>query len=165
LTSSNGSGLPLRAGGGVAAGLGATLLMEQASSLIYQRQSEALRDEEEQLRKEMPTTVLVRKAAGLLGRELDDETAQRLGMATHYAFGASGGPVAQVLRALGASPLKAGLIVATGMEIFVDQTANTVLGLTAPSWKFPAGTHVRAVAAHVVYGTALGLMLAAGDSK
>jgi len=51
------------------------------------------------------------------------------------------------------------------MEIVVDQLANTALGLAAPSWKFPAVTRLRAVAAHAVYGVALGLMLGAGVSR
>jgi hypothetical protein len=43
-----------------------------------------------------------------------------------------------------------------------DQVANTALGLTAPSWRFPVFPNVRGVAAHVVYGMALGLLLVAG---
>jgi hypothetical protein len=149
--------------GAAVAGLGATLMMEYVSSFWYERHGEQVREREEQLRTEMPTTVLVRKAARLAGRELDDETAQRAGMIAHYAFGSSGGPAAQLLVSAGQDPLKAGLTVAMGMELFIDQGANTVLGLTAPTWRFPLVTQARAVAAHTAYGLALGLMLAAGD--
>ena len=42
---------------------------------------------------------------------------------------------------------------------------NTVLGLTAPTWRFPLVTQVRALVAHLAYGLALGLLLAAGRKR
>lgn len=148
--------------GSAVAGLSATLLMEYASSFIYERQSEGSREREEKLRTEMPTTTLVRKVAGALNVELDDDKAQRLGMVSHYVFGAAGGPAAVTLMSMGISPMKAATAVSASMEIVVDQAANTVLGLTAPSWEFPVVANVRGVAAHAVYGASLGLMLEAG---
>ncbi len=149
--------------GSALAGLGATLFMEQASTKFYERQSPQSRQREEQLRTEMPTTTLVRKAAGLLGEELSDERAERLGTLSHYAFGAAGGPAALLLTRLPTSPLRAGLAVATAMEVFVDEGMNTVLGLTAPPQEWPWQAHARGVAAHAVYGAALGLLLATGS--
>lgn len=147
--------------GGLVVGLSATFLMEYASSFVWKRQSEQSRERENELRPEMPTTVLVRKAAGLAGAEISDEQAQRLGMIAHYGFGTAGGPATIALTRVGVEPLKAGLAVAGAMELFVDQIANTVLGLTAPSWKFPPIANVRGALAHVVYGGAVGLMLEA----
>ena len=149
--------------GSALAGLGATLFMEHASTALYDRQSAASRQREVELRKEMPTTTLVRKVAGALGSELDDARAERLGMVAHYAFGAAGGPQALLLRRFGLSPLQAGLSVATAMEVFVDEGVNTVLGLTAPPQQWPWQAHARGVAAHAVYGVTLGLLLAAGS--
>lgn len=151
-----------RLAGGLVAGLGATVLMEYASQWMYERQSEASREREERLRQEMPTTVLVRKVARAAGRQLGDEPAEKLGMATHYAFGAGGGPVAVALTSAGMAPLRAGLAVGAAMETVADQALNTALGLTPPPQAFPAVTHLRAVGAHVAYGLALGLMLEAG---
>lgn len=148
--------------GSLVAGLGATLLMEQASSAIYARHSEATRKREEELRPEMPTTVLVRRAGAALGLDLGDAAAERLGMVSHYGFGAAGGAAVRPLVATGMSPLRAALAVAAAMEVGVDQAATTVLGLTAPTWRFPLVTNIRAVAAHAVYGASLGLMLEAG---
>lgn len=143
-------------------GLGATLFMEYTSSWLYGKQDEAARKREEQLRAAMPTTVLVRKAAGLIGSELDDQTAEKLGMIAHYAFGAGGGPAAVALRRVGVSPIAAGLTVAGAMEVVVDQGMNHLLGLTAPPAEWPWQAHARGGAAHIAYGTAVGLMLAAG---
>ena len=43
---------------------------------------------------------------------------------------------------------------------------NPALRRTAPSWRFPLIANAWDAAAHVVYGTALGLLLAAGkDSR
>ena len=61
-----------------------------------------------------------------------------------------------------AGPLRAGAIVAAAMELGADQGANTLLGLTAPTWRLPLVTQLRAFVAHLVYGVSLGLLLAAG---
>lgn len=149
--------------GATLAGLGATLFMEYSSTWFYNRQSDESRQREEQLRKEMPTTTLVRKAAALVDTQLDDNQTERLGMITHYVFGAAGGPQAILLRRLGLSPLQAGLGVATTMEILVDEGMNTALGLTAPPQDWPWQAHARGFFAHAIYGAALGLLLAAGS--
>ncbi len=67
----------------------------------------------------MPTTTLVRKTADLLGRELGDAQAEKLGAVSHYLFGAAGGPAAQLLAGSRRSPLRAGLGVGTAMEAIV----------------------------------------------
>lgn len=148
--------------GGALAGLAATLFMEHASTSFYNRQSAQSREREEQLRTEMPTTTLVRKTAALLGTELDDQRAETLGTLSHLTFGAAGGPAALLLRRLGLGPIGAGLAVATGMEVVIDQGMNTFLGLTAPPRAWPWQAHARGVVAHAVYGVSLGLLLAAG---
>jgi hypothetical protein len=136
--------------------------MEYASSWLYEREDAQARTREEQLRPGMPTTVLVRKAARLLGRELEEDRATKLGTWTHYAFGAADGPTAKLLTARGIPPLTAGLAVATGMSVFADEGLNTLLGLTPPPKAFPWQAHARGFAAHAVYGIILGLMLSAG---
>ncbi len=150
--------------GSALAELGATLFMEYASTWLYNRQSDTSRQREEQPRTEMPTTTLVRKTAALARLNFDDERAQKLGMLTHYGFGAAGGPAALLLTASGIGPLKASLSVATAMEVFVDQGMNTALRLTPhrPGNGPGRRTHV-GVAAHAIYGAALGLLLAAGS--
>lgn len=147
--------------GAAVAGLAATLMMEYVSSFLYERHNEQVREREDQLRPEMPTTALARKLAGKTGSELSDQTAEQLGIILHDGFGAAGGPATTLLVSRGNDPLKAALTIATTMEIAVDQLANTALNLTAPTWQFPPVTQVRAVAARAAYGLALGLMLSA----
>lgn len=150
--------------GSLLAGLSATLLMEHVSDFLYQRQSPASREREEQLRREMPTTTLVRKFAGCAGRQLDDTTAERIGMVTHYAFGASGGPAVAALIRAGVPPLGAGLTVGLGMFVAADEAFNTIAELTPPPSAFPAVTHARALVNHLAYGAAIGLLLDAGTT-
>jgi hypothetical protein len=147
--------------GSAAAGLGATLVMESVSSWLYEREDPEARSREEQLRSEMPTAVLVRKAARAAGREPADARVERLGVAAHYAFGAAGGLIARLVAGRAIAPLTAGLAVAGGMSVLVDEGLNAALGLTPPPAAFPWQAHARGAAAHAVYGVALGLMLSA----
>lgn len=149
--------------GGAVVGLSATLLMEYVSSFLYEREGGDAREREDRGRKDdMPTTTLTRKLARTVGRELDDEKANRLGTVTHYVFGAAGGPAALALHQAGMDPIKAGLVVGVGMWVFVDEGFNVVAGLTAGPGQFAVVTHARAAVAHVAYGLTAGLMLAAG---
>jgi hypothetical protein len=146
---------------GAGAGYAATRVMEKASTFLYERQSEEARRREEELRKDMPTTVLIRQVADWRGVKLENEQEEQLGMWLHYGFGAAGGPVATVLaRTTRMGPLAAGLAVGTAMFVLVDEGANYVLGLTPPAPVWPLVTHLRALAAHLVYGLALGSLLA-----
>lgn len=104
----------------------------------------------------------VRKMARAADQQLSDDRAEKLGMVTHYAVGAGGGPLVVALIGSGMAPVKAGVAVGAAMEIVADQGINTVPGLTPPP-ALPLITHVRAVALHVVHGLAFGLMLEAGS--
>jgi hypothetical protein len=120
-----------KAPGAAVAGLGATLIMKYVSSFLYERHSGQVREREDRLRPEMPTTRCpqahpedrqrarreVRRAAG-------NQPPLRL-----RRRGRTGG---RLLVSRGNDPLKAALTVAA-MEIAVDQLANTALGLTAPT--------------------------------
>lgn len=79
---------------------------------------------------------MVRKAARLLGRELEEDRATKLGTWTH-AFGAAGGPTARLLTVRGIPPLTAGVAVATVMSVFADEGLNRLLGLTPPPKAVP----------------------------
>ena len=147
---------------GAAAGTVATVVMERTATWLYAHQNEASRAREEELRSAGPTTVLARKLAAAAGRELTEERAARLGSALHYGFGASGGVLAALAAQRAVPPLAAGLGVALGMSVLVDEGANYLLGLTPPPAAWPATAHVRGALAHVVYGLVLGAGLGAG---
>lgn len=145
---------------GAGAGYAATRIMENASTFLSERQREEARRREEEVRQDMPTTVLVRMVAARLGVKLEDERAERLATWLHYGFGAAGGPVATALaRSIPLGPVAAGLTVGTAMFVFVDEGTNYVLGLTPPAPDWPLVTHLRAFAVHAVYGLTLGLFM------
>lgn len=144
---------------GSVAGYAATLVMERASTAIYERQSESSRHQEEQMRTEMPTTTLVRKVAAAVGTNIDDERAGRVGSLVHYAFGAAGGPLTARLVRSGLGAVPAGLAVGTGMWVVVDEGANAVLDLTPPAPEYPLVTHARALVAHLIYGATVGALV------
>jgi hypothetical protein len=149
--------------GGTLVGLSSTLIMEYAGSFLYERESEHVRQKEEQGRKDaMPTITLARKLASALGRQLDDQSAERLGTAAHFAFGSGGGPLIVMLTRSGMDPVKAGLTVGMGMWVLVDEGLNPVAGLTAGPGAFSPVTHLRAAVAHAVYGLSGGLLVASG---
>ena len=74
-----------------------------------------------------------------------------------------GGPVATPIQRRGKGTDGAGFVVGTGMWLVVDEGANVVLGLTPPAPEWPFVTHIPALAAHLVYGVALGGLLTLGD--
>lgn len=80
----------------------------------------------------MPTSTLVRRVGDLIGTKVEDERAEKLGMAVNYAFGGGGGQAAALIQRRGVGAVAAGIAVGTGMWV-VDEGANTVLGLTPPA--------------------------------
>lgn len=146
-----------------AAGYAATLIMERVSNWIYFRHGEAVREREEQLRTEMPTSTFARKAVAAAGRELNEEQAERAGMILHTVFGAGGGPATALLVRMGMSPMRAGLTTGMAMFVFVDEGFNTVAGLTPPPGQWPMATHVRALINHLAFGAAVGVLLDSPD--
>jgi hypothetical protein len=76
---------------GTASAWAARKTMEQVGGFIYERQSDASKRREEQLRPDpMPPVTLVRKGAELLNKKVDDEQASRIGTWIHYGFGLAG---------------------------------------------------------------------------
>lgn len=141
------------------AGYVATLVMERVAGFLYDRQEEAARDREEQLRKAMPTAVLVEKVVGLVGMEPDPATARSIGTWVQYAFGAAGGVGVLLLQRRGWGGLPAGLAVGVGMTASVDEGINYFLGVTAPPTAWPWQVHARGILAHLAYGMVLGALM------
>lgn len=106
----------------------ASKVMERVGSFIYERQSDASRQREEQLRPDpMPPVTLVRKGAELLDMKIDDQQASGIGTWIHYGFGLAGGPAAALLRRRwDAGPFPTGLAVGLGMSVTVDEGLSSM---------------------------------------
>jgi hypothetical protein len=149
---------------GVAAGYGASVVMEHASSWLYQQvESPAAREREERLRDAMPTVVMARKLNDRLGEPLTDDHLQKLGEWLHFGFGTAWGPVyALAGRRTGINPLKLGLLLGAGVWVVFDEGLTPAAGFSPPNRAFPWQTHARAFIAHLVFGAAIAGLVEAG---
>ncbi len=140
-----------------AAGYIGGTIMEQFNMQAFQRlEPEEDREREQHVRPGPPYVVAARKMAGSVGVELEDEKAQKAGMALHYLLPISWAPVYMALRRrTGMRPLTAGLASGAAMSLIVDEGMTPLLGFSAPNKAYPASTHVRGFVAHLVFGVAV----------
>lgn len=145
-----------------AAGFGATKVMSLATTAFYRWQSERSKQREREASYGVAYAVAAKKTASLVGVDLSEQAANRAGTAMHYGLGVGWAPAYLLLRRAGVSPLPAGLGTGLSLAVVVDELANPVLGFTPPPWAYPAATHVRALAGHLVYGLTLAALVEAG---
>lgn len=141
---------------GTVAGIVGTVVMEQASSLLYRFEAQEKKQQEEETRKEPPYQTMARRITqDLLKVQLRDEDLALLGQALHWGYGAAWGALYCVLRrrapllsAAGGAPF--------GVLFFLagDEALNTGLKLTPPPQAYPIDAHVRGLIAHLVYTAA-----------
>lgn len=145
-------------GAGLIGGYLGTRVMEQASAKLYELESDADRKREDDVRPGSPSTIAARKTAARFGITLSDERADRLGTLVHYGLGAFGGALYAILRrTTGMHPLAAGLATGAAVSLVFDEGLTPALGFSAPNDQYPAVTHTRGFAAHLVYGLSLAI--------
>ena len=163
---------------GVAAGLAATLIMDQFQKLttagrkaaekqirLARHESEEAieRDqrhkEEEAAQQEDSTEKVARKIASVAGSELPQENRKKAGQAVHYAFGTLMGAVYGVTAEL-VPEVTTGGGTAYGTLLFLgaDEIAVPAFQLSAPPTETAPTDHLQHWAAHVVYGGSLELI-------
>lgn len=141
---------------GTAAGALATYVMDGVGEAIYARTSDAVKAQETAVQPNSALSVLAKRMLSALGRDAADEKAvERLGDALHWAFGTANGALYGWLDA--ALPVfhrsrGAPLILAL---IAFDEFGLAAIGLAQPPDRYPAATHLRSVANHLVYGAVL----------
>lgn len=141
----------------IAGGVAGSRLMDPVTTTLYERESEHDKRRERQASKGASApTVAARKAAGLVGAELDEREAARAGGLLHYLTGISAGPLYVWLRhGRGMSPMAAGLAAGMALFVVVDEVANPILGTSGPPGAYPAATHWRGLIGHAVFGLGL----------
>jgi|SRR5579884_2321394 len=164
MTQSKGSTLISDAAVGTAAGYGATLLMEHASSWMYEHvESSAARQREEQLRDAMPTVVMAGKLNDRLGKPLSADRVQKVGEWLHFGFGVAWGPAYAIARRRTTiGPLKLGLLLGAGVSLVFDEGLTPAAGFSPPNRAFPWQTHARAFSAHLVFGAGIAGLVETG---
>lgn len=147
----------------VIAGFGGALVMGKATTFMYEQQSDDAKEQEEDASYGVAYNVAAKKGAGLVGQDLSDEQAGRIGSGIHYALALGWVPVYMVARRRwGMTPFGAGVATGLSMAVLVDEVGNPLLGLTPPPQKYPLVSHLRGVAGHLVYGVSVAGFVEAG---
>ncbi|SRR5579875_792812 len=141
---------------GIVAGYVGTKAMEPVSMFLYRHEPEQSRAAEDAVRPGPPYRIAAEKITRRLGLTLSDHVLDRIGLGLHYGLAMSWAPLYGVLRhrVRLAAPAAA---VATGlaMAVVADELMTPLLGFSAPNRAYPLATHLRGLAAHVVFGAAV----------
>lgn len=149
---------------GAAAGYAGTKVMEQFNLKTYELEPEEDRKQEEAVRPGPPFRIAAENLSErALGIELSEDQAAKAGMAFHLLTGPAWAPVYVLLRRkLGWGPVASGLAAGASLSLILDETITPAIGASAPNRDYPASTHVRAFAAHLVFGLAMAGVFEAG---
>ncbi len=144
---------------GLIGGLVGTIVMNEFQK-AWSKASQALQCEEEKLRSQarQESEDATMKAAGKLarlgGKELSHQQKKTFGPVVHYMFGTAQGGLYGGVTELARTP--GGLLPAVlfGAALFglADEVGVPALGLSGKPSEYPISSHLRAVAAHIVYG-------------
>jgi hypothetical protein len=147
----------------VATGFGSAKIMGKATTFLYEQQTDAAKQQEEEASYGVAYNVAAKKTAALAGKELTDEQAGKAGMAIHYALAMGWVPLYMLARRrLGMTPFGAGAASGLSMALIVDEIGNPLLGFTPPPQKYPLVSHLRGFAGHLVYGLSMAALVEAG---
>lgn len=144
---------------GAAAGAVGTLAMGRVTTLMYERESEAAREREDDARGELPAyEIAAERAATLAGRALSSEQRTQIGQVIHWSLGVGPGAVYGLLRnrfpQLGVG---SGLTLGLLLFALMDEGLLPVTGITPGPLEFPWQTHVRGLVGHLVLGAVIEL--------
>jgi hypothetical protein len=144
---------------GAAAGYVAGQVMDKATTWVYDRQSDASKQREQELLPEGAPLAAARRLAGLIGAEPTDDQAGTIAQVMHQSLGQGYGVAAAALTRRGVPPLAAG--VASGMAGFLlmDELANSLF-FTPPPQAYPVESHLRGAVGHLTLGLVTGVLLA-----
>lgn len=140
---------------GAIAGAVGTWVMDQVTTALLAQASERDRELEEAVRPNGKSSAanLVDAIAGPLGLELTSDQQTQAATAVHWALGIVPGALYGALRRrvpfIGAGR---GLVFGAVLFMGNDEYVNTTLGFAADARAYPASTHLRGLAGHLVLG-------------
>ena len=146
---------------GALAGATATWLMTQATTWLYEQESEDTKQRENQARGGRTAyESAAERAASVAGVHLSEEQRSHAGTAIHWTTGIAAGAVYGVLRKRWPATAAAkGLAFGAGFFLIVDELLNPVLGLTPGPEAFPWQTHARGLGGHLAFAATTELVL------
>lgn len=145
---------------GAAIGYCASRIMDQATSWYLQRQSEASRRREEEVAPGGAPVLVGKELARLVGRDVSDEGAAKIGFVVHRSLGMTYGMAAAALARKGVAPLAAGVATGAAAFVVVDEAFLSAF-FTPPPRAYPIESHLRGMVGHLAYGASAGAMLLA----
>ena len=135
------------------AGYVATKAMEPVGMKLYEWESAAAREREDAVRPGPPYEIAARKIGHALGMDLDGTALDRASMVMHCGLALSWSPLYALLRRRQTiSPVVAGLVTGAAMSVLAEEVMTPLMGFSAPNRAYPLVTHLRGVAAHLVFG-------------
>jgi len=160
---------------GVAAGLAATLIMDQFQKLTAAGQKatekqiklahgespqsiEHEQKEKQAAEQEGSTEIVARKIAAVTGSQLADEDKKKAGRVVHYVFGTLMGVVYAVSVELLPGITGSGAAFGTLLFLGADEVAVPAFQLSPPPTNTAPTDHLQNWAAHIVYGGSLELV-------
>ena len=140
---------------GVASGLVASWIMEKAQMRISKVGSASTKEREKRATDEPATYKAAEAVAQRVGLRLDEDHKAKGGTIVHYAYGAGWGALyGLVSRRVRLPPLASGLAFGGLLWLVSDEVLVPLFGFSKAPGAYPASVHVKALAAHLVYGTA-----------
>lgn len=162
-------------GMGLIAGLVATAAMDTSQTTLIPavsswissmrgrpKENDSSSDGSESSQPESSPEKVAHRAADLLGVRLSRDELANWGNRVHWMYGATWGSVYSIVGAP-RSPL-GGFGYGAILWLGSDELLLWALGIAEKPTKYPASVHASALAAHLIYGTVLGTMLAGLDS-
>lgn len=138
---------------GLAAGYLATLLTDAVQKPLWQATPEREKQREPETRDGSSAMTAARKTAELAEADPDESSLHRVKSAIHYGLGAGWGLLYVLLRRNGGmGAMTAGMATGTALSLIVDEAINPALDITPPGDAYPMSSHLRGLAAHLVYG-------------
>jgi hypothetical protein len=145
---------------GLAGGLAASFVMNQFQALSAKLEKEWKQSQGEKADGKKKGDDATMKAAAKISRgvfhhPMTQAEKKTAGPAVHYGFGTLTGAAYGVLAELVPGvTLGAGAPFGTAVWLGADEIAVPAFGLSGPPWESPPSVHVKALAAHLVYGVA-----------
>jgi hypothetical protein len=139
---------------GALAGYVASRTMDAATTWFYGRQSDGSKKREDEIAPGGTLVQLGKQLGGVVGRDLDDAQAGRIGLAVHRSLGVLYGIAATRLVHRGVAPLAAGVVVGTAGFVLLDE--GTAIGQV---FDYPVESHLRGVVGHATLGLSIGTFL------
>jgi hypothetical protein len=140
-------------GAGMLGGLVGKMVMKPVSDQLYKWEPEKVRRQEDAVHPGQPSRLAAERLKKRLKADLSEGQVKGLARTLYYGSGAVYGPLYPILRKNAKlPPVAAGLITGAAMWLDIDEILTPSLELSAPNRSYPAITHARRLAAHLVYG-------------